>query len=566
MSLSRLPQVALRRLMPAISAVPKSLDDDQLKKILDPQQQTTASILAKSSLPAKAELAAAMSTTTQGIISALAKSSPPSSTTTLGRLMMNLSGGQGVLSTQDLALLRAANSISSSFYTTAAAAAAAGEASLLTTPEPGSPAPDHLLAIDSEPIGGTLDSASVDDLVSALRGTVAISASASSDFAAAEYDGSAASPSGTPGYRQATATVASSKRGGGSSVQRHDSAAALEEHHQIASSVAEDDDVYFDQSDDDLTPISADLSAAERRKEQNRRAQKKFRQKDKVRQKEIKWRASQYEDLVESNKRFKRDIDSISQERDMYRRILEQNGINLGGDIKPSIAARPEAVASSSRARRSSPPMPSLSPPSPALLSSGSLGMDQIAQDTYGTISSGLPPTAATVSMNDLLSSLMFGAVKADPMFGASSAVGLFGPGGAAHRSVSSGSAPSMTTYPSLASSATTIGPSYAQSMSSLLDSLSSTAAAAPEPLYAESPGMIDHHVVDAPYAQHVANAESQFVDPMAFIDELLATSSSSSACSPGFSPMPESPLFSPMSMSSSGSISRKRSYDNAMF
>ncbi|KAJ2334756.1 hypothetical protein GGI00_001702 [Coemansia sp. RSA 2681] len=123
-----------------------------------------------------------------------------------------------------------------------------------------------------------------------------------------------------------------------------------------------------------------------------------------------------------------------------------------------------------------------------------------------------------------------------------------------------------MTTYPSFASSATTIGPSYAQSMSSLLDSLSSTAAAAPEPLYAESPGMIDHHVVDAPYAQHVANAESQFVDPMAFIDELLATSSSSSACSPGFSPMPESPLFSPMSMSSSGSISRKRSYDNAMF
>ncbi|KAJ2436726.1 hypothetical protein GGF42_008868, partial [Coemansia sp. RSA 2424] len=434
MSLSRLPQVALRRLMPAISAVPKSLDDDQLKKILDPQQQTTASILAKSSLPAKAELAAAMSTTTQGIISALAKSSPPSSTTTLGRLMMNLSGGQGVLSTQDLALLRAANSISSSFYTTAAAAA--GEASLLTTPEPGSPAPEHLLAIDSEPVGGTLDSASVDDLVSALRGTVAISASASSDFAAAEYDGSATSPSGTAGYRQATATVASSKRGGGSSVQRHDSAAALEEHHQIASSVAEDDDVYFDQSDDDLTPISADLSAAERRKEQNRRAQKKFRQKDKVRQKEIKWRASQYEDLVESNKRFKRDIDSISQERDMYRRILEQNGINLGGgDIKPSIAAQPEAAASSSRARRSSPPMPSLSPASPALLSSSSLGMDQIAQDTYGTMSSGLPPTAATVSMNDLLSSLMFGAVKADPMFGASSAVGLFGPGGAAHRS-----------------------------------------------------------------------------------------------------------------------------------
>ncbi|KAJ2909151.1 hypothetical protein GGI21_002172 [Coemansia aciculifera] len=98
--------------------------------------------------------------------------------------------------------------------------------------------------------------------------------------------------------------------------------------------------------------------------------------------------------------------------------------------------------------------------------------------------------------------------------------------------------------------------------MSSLLNSLSSTAGSA-EPLYAaDSPGMIDHHVVDAPYAQHVASAvDSQFVDPMTFIDELLASSSS-----PGFSPLPESPLFSPMSMHSPGSVSRKRSFDDAMF
>ncbi|KAJ2754022.1 hypothetical protein GGI19_002718 [Coemansia pectinata] len=527
MSLSRLPQVALRRLMPAISAVPKSLDDDQLKKILDPQQQTTAAILAKSSL--KSELTAM--STTQGILSALSK--PTASSSTLGRLLMNLSGAQGVLSTQDLALLKASTV---PFYNTG------NEVSLLTTPEPGSPGPEHLLTIDSEPAIGALDSASVDALVSALRGTAAISTSSPSTEFAAEYDTvpvTSTSPSRLP-----SAAVVASKR---DSI----STAALEEHNQIASSmVVEDEDVYFDQSDDDLAPISNDLSAAERRKEQNRRAQKKFRQKDKVRQKEIKWRASQYEDLVESNKRFKRDIDSISQERDMYRRILEQNGITLG-DVKPVVSeagssriARPTPSSSTLAALNPVARSPSIAEStataSPALMSSNSLGMDQIAQDTYGTV--GMPQTS-TVSMNDLFSSFMFGAVKSDPMFG--STVGLFGPGGAAHRS--------LATLPSLTA---TVSPStsYAQSMSSLLGSMS---PAASEPLYTESPGMIDHHVVDAPYV-----AESQLVDPMAFIDELLASSSSS----PGFSPMPESPSFSPSVMHSSGSMSRKRSFDNAMF
>ncbi|KAJ2743021.1 hypothetical protein GGI20_004054 [Coemansia sp. BCRC 34301] len=546
MSLSRLPQVALRRLMPAISAVPKSLDDDQLKKILDPQQQTTGSILAKGSLPAKPELAATMGTTTQGIISALAKT--PSSSSTLGRLMVNLSGAQGVLSAQDLAVLRAA-SLLSPFCP----AIAGGEVSLFATPEPGSPASEHLLAIDCEPANRAMDSVSVDELVSALRGTVAISTSAEVDF-----DTSAVSTTVLPSNHHhpiATTAVVSSNRG---SVK----ASALEEHNQIALSVVEDDDVYFDQSDDDLVPISADLSAAERRKEQNRRAQKKFRQKDKVRQKEIKWRASQYEDLVETNKRFKRDIDSISQERDMYRRLLEQNGINLSGDVKPSPSSSPMATKSDNVAVSHSPPTASLLSASPALLPTGSLGMDQIAQDTFGTMSSGLSPQSATYSANDLFSSLMLGAVKADPMFGASSAVGLFGPGGAAHRSIG-GSAASSVSARFVGD--TTAVPSYAQSMSSLLDSLS---PAVSEPLlYAESPGMIDHHVVDAPYAQHVV-AESQLVDPMSFIDELLANSSSShsSACSPGFSPLPEPPLFSSMSMQSSGTISRKRSFDDAMF
>ncbi|KAJ2882689.1 hypothetical protein H4R27_003284 [Coemansia aciculifera] len=469
--------------------------------------------------------------TTQGILSALSK--PTASSSTLGRLLMNLSGAQGVLSTQDLALLKASTV---PFYNTG------NEVSLLTTPEPGSPGPEHLLTIDSEPAIGALDSASVDALVSALRGTAAISTSSPSTEFAAEYDTvpvTSTSPSRLP-----SAAVVASKR---DSI----STAALEEHNQIASSmVVEDEDVYFDQSDDDLAPISNDLSAAERRKEQNRRAQKKFRQKDKVRQKEIKWRASQYEDLVESNKRFKRDIDSISQERDMYRRILEQNGITLG-DVKPVVSeagssrvARPTPSSSTLAALNPVARSPSIAEStataSPALMSSNSLGMDQIAQDTYGTV--GMPQTS-TVSMNDLFSSFMFGAVKSDPMFG--STVGLFGPGGAAHRS--------LATLPSLTA---TVSPStsYAQSMSSLLGSMS---PAASEPLYTESPGMIDHHVVDAPYV-----AESQLVDPMAFIDELLASSSSS----PGFSPMPESPSFSPSVMHSSGSMSRKRSFDNAMF
>ncbi|KAJ2825705.1 hypothetical protein FBU31_003636, partial [Coemansia sp. 'formosensis'] len=280
--------------------------------------------------------------------------------------------------------------------------------------------------------------------------------------------------------------------------------------------------------------------------------------KDKVRQKEIKWRASQYEDLVESNKRFKKDIDSLSQERDMYRRILEQNGISL--DVKP--------VAATTRPLK--PSNASCSPPSvpesnsPALLP---LGMEQIAQDTFGASA-----TQPVVSMGELFNSLMFGAVKADPMFGGVSTVGLFGPGGAAHRSLSASSGLS-------AGSSAYAPTTYAQS---LLDSMSTPAAS--EPLYAESPGMIDHHVVDTPYV----GAESQLVDPMAFIDELLAASPGFSAvesqgfqspaysalepASYSYSPM-ESPSFaySPMdslSLSHTGSSSgsRKRSFDAAMF
>ncbi|KAJ2818213.1 hypothetical protein FBU31_005957, partial [Coemansia sp. 'formosensis'] len=186
MSLSRLPQVALRRLMPAISAVPKSLDDEQLKKILDPQHPS--SILKV--MPTKSELA---SMTTPIIM--------PKHTSTLGRLLMNLSGAQGVLSTQDLALLKAAP--------------VSAEGSLLATPEPSTP---ELLAIDCEPATGALDAASVDALVKALRGTAAISTEPSAPLPSAV---------GRAG------------------------AAALEEHHMLA---LED---YSDQSDDEM-PISND--------------------------------------------------------------------------------------------------------------------------------------------------------------------------------------------------------------------------------------------------------------------------------------------------------------------
>ncbi|KAJ2807834.1 hypothetical protein H4R20_001110, partial [Coemansia guatemalensis] len=71
MSLSRLPQVALRRLVPAITAVPKSMDDDQLKKMLEPQQ---ASLTSKSLLSKSDTSALPYSATQQGLISTLAKS------------------------------------------------------------------------------------------------------------------------------------------------------------------------------------------------------------------------------------------------------------------------------------------------------------------------------------------------------------------------------------------------------------------------------------------------------------------------------------------------------------
>ncbi|KAJ1961328.1 hypothetical protein GGI12_003310, partial [Dipsacomyces acuminosporus] len=324
MSLSRLPQVALRRLMPAITVVPKNLDDDQLKKILE---QPPAS--AKGSLPSKAELS--QLTTTPGLISALSKSATSLSTQTsaLNSLLKNITGTQGMLSSQDLALLKAVsntnaapllidsnnkeqraadkdNNSSGEFLTTEPQQqVASNDYSPLTTPEPASPAPESAL-LDQEPAVGALDSASVDALISALRGTAAIS----SEDSAVDATTSAAATSTPPARTRRRATTAAPK------------------HPEPVQ-----ESVFEEQTDDELPPISSELSAAERRKEQNRRAQKKFRQKDKVRQKEVKWRASQYDELVASNKRFKADIDTITKERDMYRRILELNGISVSDDM-----------------------------------------------------------------------------------------------------------------------------------------------------------------------------------------------------------------------------------------
>ncbi|KAJ2828647.1 hypothetical protein IWW50_001269 [Coemansia erecta] len=468
MSLSRLPQVALRRLVPAITAVPKSLDDEQLKKMLEPQPNIKAlSKLDTASLPA---------TMQQGLIATLAKSTAGAMPPAIGRLLMNLSGTQGVLSSQDLALIRAAS-------------AKGGRGSDDVTPEPASPSG----MADAEPRAGALDAASVDALVTALRGTAAISTD------------DAGSGAEAPARRRIP------MRAGPVDSAEHSEG-------------------------EDAHPLPADMSAAERRKEQNRRAQKKFRQKDKVRQKEVKWRASQYDTLVENNKRFKRDIDAISRERDQYRRILERHGIkvdSLEEDTKISAVA-PVAVPQLSamtnvlpEIANSLPEVASASPSltastntmvSPALSPQAPLGMDQIAQDTFGPWMHSQP----TATMNDLLSSLVFGAVRADPMFAAQPSV-----------------------FASSAEPLAAVSAPLAQPSDMWFDSLRPTPSS--DPLLVESPLLVDQSAIDAQYVQH-SMLDSQLVDPMAFIDELLASPSLSS------------------NAYASDAVSRKRSYDDAMF
>ncbi|KAJ2400673.1 hypothetical protein GGI23_001889 [Coemansia sp. RSA 2559] len=588
MSLSRLPQVALRRLVPALAAVPKSLDDDQLKKILDPQQQQlNASAFNKGSLPAKSEFAN-ITSATQGIIAALAKSGAASASPMLGRLLTNLSGSQGNLSSQDLALLRAASSGSSLVES--------GGTSLLTTPEPASPGNNELEMAGYAPAvgsSGALDTAGIDALVSALQGTAAISTTSAV---------AAPSPAVRAGRRSSRVSAAKN-------ATTPQYAAALDEHSQIdaatgSSPSALHDDIDKDESDSDgPSSISADLSAVERRKEQNRRAQKKFRQKDKVRQKEVKWRASQYEELVASNKRFKRDIDAVTRERDMYRGILERNGIALGDSdaSKPAHALLPPAASAAAAASAGAiaanvTRTPSLAStatatasPMPSPTQYHSIGdMEQIAQDTFGSLPSGL--SAANPAAIPLLS--LFGgsfggeAVRADPMFGvcgipplartsSSVASALLDPSliGQAGNS-DDGSSAALPANANLDNAINALAAAIQGAPSAATAAPATTTAAAlaasgglwfgssggvsplSDPLLIESPLMVDQHSIDTQYGGTQSTIDGQFVDPMAFIDELL----SSPDYSPSMGSLPH------LGGSNSLNVSRKRSYDDAMF
>ncbi|KAJ2519838.1 hypothetical protein GGI11_002463 [Coemansia sp. RSA 2049] len=618
MSLSRLPQVALRRLVPALAAVPKSLDDDQLKKILDPQQQQQmqlqqqlggSSLAGKGALSAKSEFAS-ITSATQGVIAALAKSGAASTSPVLSRLLTNLSGSQGNLSLQELALLRAASSSTDSASSSALLLASSDASPLLAaTPEPASP-DNGLAMIDYEPTAAAaasdaLDAASIDLLASALQGTAAITpASSSASF--------------SPGRRGSS----------GNDTEQH--VDALEEHDSLAEAEAE--------SDSDAMPANfAELSASERRKEQNRRAQKKFRQKDKVRQKEIKWRASQYEDLVASNKRFKHDIDAVTRERDMYRLILERNGISLLSEddsataaatdaAKPAralLASKPDvlpqsaglSLPSSAAAGASPARTPSLASSataasaSPMLLSAEpqpSLSeMEQIAQDTFGSLPA--VPTIIGPSSLPLLSLLGGsshfgvgggGAVKADPMFGAcgipplaaqtsqasaafldhsnvAACVSAAGSSLAAPQTMAGAAGTSSRLLGSTGAGAMADGVDFDSTLSALASAIQGTAAPVSsataatgsnssmwfganglgssssfsDPLLIESPLIVDQHSIDQ------STIDSQFVDPVSFIDELLS--------SPEYSPSMQQASFA---HSDALSFSRKRSFDEAMF
>ncbi|KAJ2611926.1 hypothetical protein H4S08_002934 [Coemansia sp. RSA 1365] len=557
MSLSRLPQVALRRLVPAITAVPKSMDDDQLKKMLEPQQ---ASLTSKSLLSKSDTTALPYGATQQGLISTLAKSVSANSSSAvppaIGRLLVHLSGGKGMLSSQDLALIRAVSNGGATSSPHQQHNAATDAQSLLTTPEPGSPMEGILLA-DQEPNTGALDAESVESLVSALRGTAAISSENSSVDETVVDNTLAASQSAVKVSEQQSSPRRQSVK-------------------------IEDDGVEFS-DEDDHHPISADLSAAERRKEQNRRAQKKFRQKDKVRQKEIKWRASQYESLVESNKRFKRDIDSITRERDLYRQILKRSGIKIDEDTQPvstdavKQVAIPTALETATAATNSSGSVSTSSLQSPQLLETSlPLGMDQIAQDTFGTLANS-SFSQANAAMSELLSGLAFGAVKSDPMFGTDS---LNMAAARGYHSLATGSADDVSSasvgglvqsmssdvvnsnngfYSAASASNSRAQTNSAQNGNLWFDSLPSSA----DPLLVESPMIVDHNSMDHQYAQ--AMIDSQFVDPMAFIDELLA--------SPNFASNSLSPAMPSVSSSATAAVtsvsdpsSRKRSFDDAMF
>ncbi|KAJ1802492.1 hypothetical protein LPJ75_006169, partial [Coemansia sp. RSA 2598] len=253
------------------------------------------------------------------------------------------------------------------------------------------------------------------------------------------------------------------------------------------------------------------------------------------------WRAAQYDSLVESNKRFKKDIDSVTRERDMYRRILELNGINIDEETRicrtasATLESLRDCVADSNRALSMASSVtvsnsPAMSPVAASLSASALMApsMDQIVQDTFGSI-----PTLSLaaeqqqqqqqqpVSMQDLISSLLFGGgVKQDPMFGGSA------------------SQPPSSPLPSISPSATAAETPSQQSLwfgagagspAAMASAVSAVSGGSADPLLVESPLIIDQSQMDAQFGdqQHQTMIDSHMVDPMAFIDELLA--------SPGF-------------------------------
>ncbi|KAJ1802678.1 hypothetical protein LPJ75_006115, partial [Coemansia sp. RSA 2598] len=294
------------------------------------------------------------------------------------------------------------------------------------------------------------------------------------------------------------------------------------------------------------------------------------------------WRAAQYDSLVESNKRFKKDIDSVTRERDMYRRILELNGINIDEETRicrtgsATLESLRDCVADNNRALSMASSVtvsnsPAMSPVAASLSASALMApsMDQIVQDTFGSIptlslaaeqqSQQQQQQQQPVSMQDLISSLLFGGgVKQDPMFG-----------GSASQSPSS-------PLPSISPSATAAETPSQQSLwfdagagspAAMASAVSAVSGGSADPLLVESPLIIDQSQMDAQFGdqQHQTMIDSHMVDPMAFIDELLA--------SPGFAAQSPAVSYVRPAGLAAGSIAvatesrrtRKRSFDDIL-
>ncbi|KAJ2587663.1 hypothetical protein EV177_009558 [Coemansia sp. RSA 1804] len=230
--------------------------------------------------------------------------------------------------------------------------------------------------------------------------------------------------------------------------------------------------------------------------------------------------------------------------------------------------------------------------------------MEQIAQDTFGSLPA--VPTIIGPSALPLLSLLGGGsghfsvggggAVKADPMFGVcgipppaaqtsqtsaafldhssvAASVSAAGSSLGAPQMMAGAAGSSSRLLGSTGAGALADGVDFDSTLSALASAIQGTAAPAPsataatnqsmwfgvnglgssssfsDPLLIESPLIVDHHSIDQ------STIDSQFVDPVSFIDELLS--------SPEYSPSMQQ---APFAHSDALSFSRKRSFDEAMF